>query len=229
MGKISKSPYKPPTEWDKGTQTIAAVGGEFLIREFREYLEGIPREQRSPRMLYAGKKRDPVRETEEQVLRRLARAFLGAARKVVLEDAAEIDPKTGKPVNPNNVKRLRRVDMLEIYFRRGWITRRGFTAAEALRDAWEATGKMKGMSWAQDRVDSTPKPDAAIDIQIDRVSRLAVYSRHISAPDVEIIRVVVYDGNAIGSLKQYRGRAHEAGKEHLRAALDRLADALDSH
>ena len=49
----------------------------------------------------------------------------GPANRIGLieEAATEIDPETGKETpNPNNVKRARRVDMLEVWHRRGWIT-----------------------------------------------------------------------------------------------------------
>jgi len=145
---------------------------------------------------------------------------------LVSEARGEVDPDTGKKVNPNNIKGMRRVDMMEVYHRRGWISDRGYTAGEALRDAWMATQRGKGTDYAATRVDSTAKPDAHIDIQIDRVSRLISVSSLIPADDVSIVFAVACDGHAISRLKCYHGINHERGKAHLRAALDRLATTL---
>lgn len=38
------------------------------------------------------------------------------------EDAMDVDPVTGKTSNPNGVKRMRRVDMLERWHRKGQIS-----------------------------------------------------------------------------------------------------------
>lgn len=96
-------------------------------------------------------------------------------------------------------------------------------------DAWQHISDQVGQcaSWLRDRVDSSPKPDAAIDIQIDRVSALVTITRMIPSEDSEILTCVCGHGNAIGALPQYRGRKHERGKEHLAAALERLADVME--
>jgi hypothetical protein len=152
----------------------------------------------------------------------------GQANRIglVTEDAGEVDRDTGKWVNPNGVKRARRVDMLEVYHERGWISDRGYTAGEALRDAWTGTQRGKGTDWSMERVDSSSKPDAHIDIQIDRVSRYLAVSSLIPTDDMDIVFAVACDAHAISRLKRYRGISHERGKVHLRAALDRLADVL---
>lgn len=151
----------------------------------------------------------------------------GPANRIglVTEERGALDPDKGR-VNPNGVKGARRVDMLEIYHARGWISDRGYTAGETLRDAWAGTQRGKGMDYTAERVDSTPKPDASIDIQIDRVSRLVSLSKRIHPDDHDIIYTVAYEQRPIAHLRQYRGRNHEAGKRHLFSAFERLADAL---
>jgi hypothetical protein len=150
---------------------------------------------------------------------------------LVEEPATELDPTTGKPQpNPNNIKRMRRVNMLEIWHRKRTITTAGFNAAERLRDAFEATQRTPG--WPDnDRVQSSPKPDHAVTIQIDRISRFHAVNRLVSPSDREIIGAVVLDGCTpaqviIDGKRPYRGAAYQRGLEHLRDALDRLAKAM---
>ena len=153
----------------------------------------------------------------------------GAANRIglVIEERGEVDPKTGRIINPNRVTGARRYDMLKIYAKRGWITDRGLTAGEAIRSAWLGTEKARGTDWTRERVDSSPKPDAAIAIQIDRMSALLRISKLVPPEDQAIIDCVCCHGAPIASLREYRGSQHERGKAHLRAALERLADRIE--
>ena len=152
----------------------------------------------------------------------------GQANRVglVSEARGDVDPDTGERVNPNGVKGVRRVDMLEVYHQMGRISDAGFTAGEALRDAWTATQRSKGTDYAATRVDSTSKPDAHIDIQIDRMSDYLAVSKHIIKSDRAILAAVVGDGRTVAHLKQYQRENLSQGMAHLRAALDRLAVAM---
>ena len=51
----------------------------------------------------------------------------------IVESVEHIDPKTGRRSNPNGVKRARRVDMLEVYHKRGVIDARQFSADDRQR------------------------------------------------------------------------------------------------
>lgn len=145
---------------------------------------------------------------------------------LVTEERGDRDPDTGKVINPNGVKGVRRVDMLETYHQRGVISDRGYTAGEALRDAWAGTQRSRGTDYSAPIVDSTSKPDAHIGIQIDRVSRYLDVSKRIAPQDKAILTAVVSEGRAIAHLLEYRGLSHDRGKVHLREALERLADAM---
>ena len=148
-------------------------------------------------------------------------------RNLVVEDAMDADPVTGKVINPNGVKRARRVDMLEVWHRKGVISTAGFNAAEKLRDAFEATERTPG--WPDnDRVQSSPKPDHAVTIQIDRLSRYHAIARHVTPEDRPILNACVLHRGIPSSLRQYRGYGYQAGLAHLRDALDRLARAIGS-
>ncbi len=161
---------------------------------------------------------------------------LGAAgpanrANLTVEDAAEIDPETGKVVNPNGLKRARRVDMLEVWHRRGTISTAGYNAAEKLRDAYEATGKSPG--WPDnDRVQSSPKPDHAVTIQIDRLSAFAALMARVCNGDRAIVWHCILEGHAPTTVVINRRKPYAldnaAGMAHVREALDRLAAAMGS-
>lgn len=153
----------------------------------------------------------------------------GPANRIglVIEERGDLDPDSGKLTNPNKVTGARRYDMLEIYHKRGWISTEGYNAGELLRMAWLKTQAGICAPWLRERVDSTPKPDAAVAIQIDRVSALVRISRMVAPEDDRIVTAVCGSGASIGSLPEYRGRRHEEGKAHLRAALDRLSQRME--
>lgn len=148
-----------------------------------------------------------------------------------VEDAMDIDPETGEVRNPNGIKRARRVDMLGVWHRRGWISTAGYNAAEKLRDAFEATQRAPG--WPDnDRVQSSPKPDHAVTIQIDRLSGYHAIARLILAGDVQIITACVLDRGGPDRVRDrvgrrpYIGETARDGYRHLSEALDRLAKAM---
>jgi hypothetical protein len=157
----------------------------------------------------------------------------GQANRIGLirEDATELDPKTGKPMpNPNGVKRMRRVDMLEVWHKQGTISTAGFNAAEKLRDVFEAT--MQAPGWPDnDRVQSSPKPDHAVTIQIDRLSRFHAVNKLVPVLDRPIINRCVLErgtpsSTVIDGERPYRGARYQDGLTHLKDALDRLARAM---
>lgn len=150
---------------------------------------------------------------------------------LVEEERGEINPVTGKLENPNVVRGVRRVDMLEVWHGKGVISTRGYNAAEKLRNAFESTQRAPG--WPDnDRVQSSPKPDHAVTIQIDRLSKFAAIYKLVPYRDNDIIwHCVICKGTpsslVVRGRHPYRGRHYDGGLEYLREALDRLADRLE--
>lgn len=155
----------------------------------------------------------------------------GPANRVglVVEERGEVDPETGAMSNPNGIKGARRVDMLEVWHRKKIITTEGLNAAERLRNAMEAT--MRSPGWPDnDRVQSSPKPDHAVTIQIDRISAFHAIAKHIEPQDQPIIYHCVINGGIpatlrVDGVRPYHGRAYDEGLQHLSDALDRLSRA----
>lgn len=151
---------------------------------------------------------------------------MGKANRIglIVEERGEKDAKTGKVINPNGVTGARRVDLLEFWHRRGSISTEGYNAAEALRNAFEATQRGKPSLPDNDRVQSSPKPDQAVDIQIDRISRFEGLMRHVRVTDRAIITACVLDGQhpgrVVGAIRVSEGFAM------LREALDNFAASL---
>lgn len=153
----------------------------------------------------------------------------GQANRVglVIEERGETDPKTGKVTNPNGVTGARRVDMLDLYLKREVISPRAHAAGLILRRAWLKTGMGQCAPFLRERVDSTPKPDAAVAILVDRISALVRVSRLVPQRDVRVIEIVCAHGAGVGALAEYRGPKHPFGLQHLSLALENLADAME--
>ena len=149
---------------------------------------------------------------------------------MIVEEAVDIGPDGNTP-NPNNVKRARRIDMLEAWHTKGVISTRGFNAGEALRDAYYSTQKAPG--WPDnDRVQSSPKPDHAVTIQIGRLSAFAAIYGLVPTSDRKIIDHCILSERIPASLMDagrhpYAGPNYRSGLQFLREALDRLADAME--
>ena len=144
---------------------------------------------------------------------------------IVIESAGDVDPETGEVINPNNIKRARRVDMVEVWRNNGTLSQAQYAAAVALRNVWEATGKAPG--WPDnDRVQSSPKPDHAVVIALDRIGGYHRVRKLIPDSDWPVIDALVL-GN--GSMKRlgFTGPKHALGLVTLAAALERLSVEID--
>lgn len=158
---------------------------------------------------------------------------MGQANRVGLveEQATDVTPD-GETPNPNGVKRMRRIDMLEVWHRKGVLSARAFNAGESLRNAFCATQKAPG--WPDnDKVQSSPKPDHAVTVQIGRLSTFAAIYGLVIQSDRAILDHCILSERIPASLvhdgrRPYAGPRYQDGLDHLRAALERLADAMEN-
>lgn len=156
---------------------------------------------------------------------------MGPANRIglVIEDRPVIDPDTGEESNPNGIRGVRRVDLLDHWHKAGILSLAGYGIGVKLRDAFEATQMGPGTDYAADRVDSSPKPDHAVAIQTDRLSLFSAIYRHVIGPDRPIVDCCVLHGQLPFMVTLPNGSrpimAHMTRDGHawLSAALDRLA------
>lgn len=145
---------------------------------------------------------------------------------VVIEDALIWDDEKEKYVNPNNVKRARRIDMCEVYFNRGQITRNQLKAALELRGLYEATMKSQP-AIKQISVDNNSIPDLHVSLMVARVCKFYGVMRHVPVSSKPVINAVVLDNQSIGYLKQYRASRFDRGLAELKEGLEAVADSLE--
>ena len=149
-----------------------------------------------------------------------------ATHLTVIEEAAEINPKTGKKHNPNGVKRRRRISWVEHYGRKGHLTREQVNAGLRLQEAFERTQR-RPPALKKVQVDSSPKPDANIAIQCDRMDKYHRIARHIPTRYRPFIDHVVIHNRPIRAMKGcYNGRQEGRYLERLAEGLQYLADRL---
>lgn len=145
----------------------------------------------------------------------------------VIENAAWTDAD-GNKVNPNGVKRARRIDLAESYHKRTnnqLLNERQFKAAVHIRDTFENTQRTAPAIKAI-QVDSTPKPDQHVAILMDRISKYSDVMRRVPSESIKVVEAVAIDNRAIGHLKQYRGRRHAIGVRLLQEGLNAVADHM---
>lgn len=162
----------------------------------------------------------------------------GQANRVgmAIEARGEINPETGERENPNGVIGVRRIDNIEVWHNcfksgkrnRAWITTEQYNAAISYRDAFEATMRAPGTDYARPIVDSSPKPDHAVTIQMDRIGAYERAARAITPADRPILWHCVIMGAipstmSVNGQRPYQGQGYDAGYDALRAALDKLA------
>lgn len=145
------------------------------------------------------------------------------AMESITEQRGEIDPETGKEINPNGVTGVRRISVAENYYRNGHLTKRQYTAAHALLVAWER--KDLTPTLYAERVDSSGKPDDRTAILVDHQTAYIRVSRHVPKKYAKFVYHVARDDCKISTLPGYR--KGNRFMEYLRTGLDILADNLE--
>lgn len=145
----------------------------------------------------------------------------------VTEERGETDPKTGKKSNPNGVKGKRRISVVELYHRQDHITAKQLQAAEALMNAYERTLRTPP-AVKEVNVDSSPKPDKATSIKIDRLSGFHRLYKRVPARCKRVIDRVVLENERVFVPRKARGataqRIRNRAYELLAEGLEELAE-----
>lgn len=151
-----------------------------------------------------------------------------AARNLtVVEERGDIDPKTGKRHNPNGVKGRRRVCWVELYGAKGSLSARQVKAGLALSAAFEQTQR-SAPAVKKVQVDTFPKPDAHVDIMVNRMDAYHRIARHVPQKFRPFIDHVVLKNRPIRSMAGCSGgRSQQRYLERLADGLEILADRLD--
>lgn len=147
---------------------------------------------------------------------------MGAAirSRVVVETVKDTEAGRG------TIRRARVVDMIDHWLKARVINTAQWNTAVVLRAAWERTQQAPGTDYARPRVDSSPKPDHAVAIQIDRVSKLNAAWGRVDWKDRELLHHCVVLGLIPATLRirdrrPFHGANYQMGLQALRDALDR--------
>lgn len=144
------------------------------------------------------------------------------ARPQLVEGRGELNPKTGKVENPNNVRGVRYLTVAGLYHARGLISARQLRAADALRQAWEQKDRSPP-AIQEAKVDHSPKPDDRTAMVVDRAMKYVRMSKHVPEKYAAFINHVARDDKHITSMPGYRRGVY---MDRLRLGLDEMADRM---
>ena len=144
---------------------------------------------------------------------------------IVIEDATDIDPETGREsANPNRVTRARRIDRLEAYEAQGILTRDQANIARELRAAAEGArtaDPLAALGRKIDRTSGTPDPLAVAFDSRRKFHRMwALIPSYARA----VVDCVILEDRPIREMPGCRGSGprHDKHADRLRRGLDEL-------
>ena len=117
----------------------------------------------------------------------------------------------------------RRVDALTYLINNGSLTMRQQQAAEEIRAAFLGTEKLSSGQPIKERVQSSPKPDATIDVQISAMSRLVRAMEAVHKADRAIVEHMCWHGRPFREMGEKHKRK---ASERFKINMDRVADRL---
>ena len=145
----------------------------------------------------------------------------------IIEERGYTDPKTGKYHNPNGLKGRRRVSWVELYGAKEALTKRQVKAGLILLKAFEQTQR-SAPAIRKVQVDTFPKPDAHIDILVDRMDKYHRIAQYIPNKYRPFINHVVLQNRSIRSMAGCTGsRSQRRYLERFSDGLEILAEHLD--
>ncbi len=126
--------------------------------------------------------------------------------------------------NPNHMGRRRRKIIIDDMLKRQTITMRQHQAAEAIQLAYLGVQRLSSGGPLQEQVQSSPKPDAAVAIQVGANSRFVRVMKAVKSSDRELIEAVCFHNKPLRSA--IRG-GYVRGYTRFREALDLVADHMN--
>lgn len=131
--------------------------------------------------------------------------------------------KDEKGSNPNNMGQRTRKIIIKDMLSRGTLTMRQFQAAEAIQTAYLSVQRLSSGGPTSERVQSSPKPDMAVTIQVGANSRLVHVMKAVKQMDRGLVEAVCWHNQPLRSA--IRG-GYVRGYVRFRAALDAAADNI---
>lgn len=126
--------------------------------------------------------------------------------------------------NPNNMGQRQRVNVIDRLVQRDLLTMRQHQAANEIQEAYCRVQMLSSGSELKEQVQSSPKPDATIAVQIAAQSRYFKAMEKVRKSDREIIEHVCCLNLPVMMLA--RGRHAVRRYQRMRKTLDDVADHL---
>lgn len=122
--------------------------------------------------------------------------------------------------NPNRMAVRKRVCVIDTLTS---LTLRQHQAAKSIQAAYGRVDMLSSGGELKEQVDSTPKPDATVAVQVDAQSRLAQCTAAILRSDRAIVDHICWYNLPIGQLARM---GHVRAISRFAASMDRVADRL---
>jgi len=139
-------------------------------------------------------------------------AMAGKVLKPILNDEGR---------NPNNIGRLVTECQLS---RMEFLSMRQYQAGMEIRDAWSGVEKLSSGGELKEQVDSTPKPDATIAIQMDAQSRLVNAMKAVPPETRDIVEHVCWHNLPL--IRMGKGSRYYKRQSELQVALELVANHM---
>jgi len=131
------------------------------------------------------------------------------------------------PDDKNNMYRRRRISQVDFLHRqaRHKLSLRQFCAAKALQQAHERVEALSSGSELKAKVDTTPKPDACVEIQVTAMGEEAILTKGIDSRIMKVVEHVCFDNLPIS---EYNDAKNPCPWADLKVGLDLVANRLDT-
>lgn len=122
--------------------------------------------------------------------------------------------------NPNRMGRRVRVNLIDTMIKRGTLTMRQGQAAKAIQEAYCRVQMLSSGGELKEQVQSSPKPDATVAVQVEYMSRLVHVTSPILRADRSLVEWICYHNRPLHTHGTVRHLAR------FRMAMDKVADHM---